>query len=167
MRILAFAMIFFILITGVLAAGCSGYSNTPGTVTPTSNPAVSNQQSSPAAIAPSSQLSGSDGGGRPVLIELSAGRMAFSLLTISVPASSAVTVDFQNKEAAGSSQVTGIAHNFALYTSAAATTPLYRGEVITGGEEIRYSFTAPATPGTYFFRDDLYPQTMNGTFQVT
>jgi len=76
-------------------------------------------------------------------------------------------VNFHNREPPGSSQVTGIAHNFAVYeTPAAATAAIFSGEIITGGGDAVYRFTAPVTPGTYFFRCDVHPDSMNGRFVV-
>jgi plastocyanin len=106
------------------------------------------------------------GNAQPVTIELTAKNMAFDQAAITVPAGAAVVVNFHNREAAGSSQVTGIAHNFAVYDSPAAKTTIFRGEIITGGEDATYRFTAPKIPGTYFFRCDVHPGIMNGTFIV-
>jgi plastocyanin len=101
-----------------------------------------------------------------VTINLSAEKMTFDQSTITVTAGVPVVVNFHNRESAGSSQVTGIAHNFALYDSPAAKTTIFSGEIITGGEDATYRFTAPAVPGTYFFRCDVHPAIMNGTFIV-
>jgi len=35
------------------------------------------------------------------------------------------------------------------------------------GATTTYTFTAPSTPGTYFFRCDVHPETMTGQFIVT
>jgi plastocyanin len=107
------------------------------------------------------------GGARNVTIELTAEKMAFNQSTITVPAGADVLVNFHNREAPGSSQVTGIAHNFAVYDSPAAKTKIFSGEIITGGGDAAYRFTAPSLPGTYFFRCDIHPLRMNGTFIVT
>ena len=104
--------------------------------------------------------------GLSVMVNLTAKNMSFSLASITVPAKSPVVVNFHNSEPPGSSQVTGIAHNFAIYDSPAATTMIFRGDVITGGEDAVYRFTAPTTPGTYFFRCDVHPMIMNGSFIV-
>jgi plastocyanin len=102
-----------------------------------------------------------------VSIGLVAKKMAFNTSTITVPSGAHVTIYFQNQEASGSSQVAGIPHNFALYTSPDATTKLFSGDIVTGGETITYTFTAPATPGTYYFRCDVHPAVMKGQFIVT
>jgi plastocyanin len=105
--------------------------------------------------------------GPNVSIDLIAKKMAFNTSAITVPAGANVVIRFSNQEAAGSSQVTGIPHNFAVYTSSNATTKIFTGDIITGGENITYTFVAPETPGTYYFRCDVHPAVMHGTFIVT
>lgn len=56
-------------------------------------------------------------------------------------------------------------HNIAFYTSP-ATTVIYKGKTTTGVATITYTFDAPTTPGTYFFRCDVHPNTMTGEFIV-
>jgi len=80
--------------------------------------------------------------------------------TITVPAGANVTVLFTNDDP-------GIPHNFAVYTSSAATTSIFVGTVITGVSSATYHFTAPSTAGTYFFRCDIHPTIMFGNFVVT
>jgi plastocyanin len=99
------------------------------------------------------------GGGQTAVIYLKAHNIAFNLSTITVPAGAQVTVHFTNDD-------NGIPHNFAVYTSSAATTTIFKGDIITGVSSITYNFTAPATPGTYFFRCDVHPNQMNGNFIV-
>jgi plastocyanin len=38
---------------------------------------------------------------------------------------------------------------------------------VTGPTTTTYTFTAPSTPGSYFFRCDVHPTQMTGTFVVT
>jgi plastocyanin len=97
--------------------------------------------------------------GTPVTIDLVAQGMAFDKKTITVPPSARVTINFNNKDS--------IPHNFAIYTNSSATPPaIYQGKIITGPATITYTFTAPNTPGTYFFRCDVHPTSMTGTFIV-
>jgi plastocyanin len=95
----------------------------------------------------------------PVTIDLAAKGFAFNTSLITVPAGSAVTIRFSNQDP-------GVNHNFALYNSPAQLTNLFRGEIITGVRTIEYRFSAPATPGDYYFRCDLHP-VMYGVFRVT
>jgi len=94
-----------------------------------------------------------------VTIQLSAQSGSFNTSTITVPAGAAVTMEFNNMESDY--------HNFALYQSAAATSSIFVGEVIIGPRTITYEFMAPETPGSYFFRCDVHPATMTGSFIVT
>lgn len=93
-----------------------------------------------------------------VSIELSADNTAFDKSTITVPAGAMVTITFDNMD--------NVPHNFALYETSAATASIFVGEIINGSETIDYTFTAPATPGTYFFRCDVHPAIMTGDFIV-
>jgi len=84
--------------------------------------------------------------------------MAFDQSTITVPAGAVVTMNFENKDR--------VPHNFALYTDSTVAESIFIGELITGPKTITYTFTAPAVPGNYFFRCDVHPLTMTGTFVV-
>jgi len=95
-------------------------------------------------------------GGAPeaVTIDLVAENIAFDTDTITVPAGSEVTVNFDNRDA--------VPHNFAVYENSAGENPIFVGEIFTGPAQMTYTFTAPEEPGTYFFRCDVHPGTMNG-----
>ncbi len=95
----------------------------------------------------------------PVTINLVAQNIAFNMSTITVPAGAKVTVNFDNKDAS-------VPHNFAVYTNSGATSSIFVGQIITGPTTTTYTFTAPTTPGTYFFRCDVHPTLMTGTFIV-
>jgi glucose dehydrogenase/plastocyanin len=84
---------------------------------------------------------------------------AFDRNTITVPAGAQVTIRLDNQDL-------GIPHNVAVYTSPAATNTIFRGNIITGISSTNYTFRAPNTPGTYFFRCDIHPTTMTGQFVV-
>ena len=139
------ALVALVVIALAFTAGCTGIGN--------GNPRPA------AAAIPSTN-------GSFTTIELVAENMTFYPSVISVPSGSSIVVDFHNREPPGSSQVTGIAHNFAVYDSPAATTMIFSGEIITGGSDAVYRFSAPMAPGTYYFQDDVQP-TMNGQFIVT
>ena len=95
-----------------------------------------------------------------VTIELVAKDFAFNTSTITVPAGSNVTVDFDNQDS-------NVRHNFAVYDSAAMNETIFKGELISGPKTIAYIFDAPATPGTYHFQCDPHAKVMNGQFIVT
>jgi predicted lipoprotein with Yx(FWY)xxD motif/plastocyanin len=98
--------------------------------------------------------------GPAVTLDLIARSIAFDRTSITVPAGASVTINFSNQDS-------GIPHNFALYTDSSAATPLFVGQTISGTASISYKFTAPTAPGTYFFRCDVHPATMTGSFIVT
>ena len=90
---------------------------------------------------------------------VTASGMAFDAQTITVPAGAHLKITFVNND-------NGVPHNMAFYTSSAATTVIYQGARITGVSTVTYTFDAPTTPGTYFFRCDVHPSTMTGQFIV-
>jgi plastocyanin len=109
-----------------------------------------------AKTTPSPTPSPSTGGNT---ITVTAAGMAFDTSTITVSAGAHVTITFINND-------NGIPHNIAFYTSAAATTVIYQGARTTGVSTVTYTFNAPTTAGTYFFRCDVHPNTMTGEFIV-
>jgi plastocyanin len=94
-----------------------------------------------------------------VVAGITARNMAFNTSTITVPAGSSVTINFNNQDS-------GIYHDIAIYTDASATKSIFVGMPIIGISTIAYSFTAPSSPGTYIFRDTIHPQNMTGQFIV-
>ena len=109
-----------------------------------------------AKVTPTPTPSPSTGGNT---ITVTAAGMAFDTSTITVSAGAHVTITFINND-------NGVPHNMAFYTSSAATTVIYQGARTTGVSTVTYTFDAPATPGTYFFRCDVHPNTMTGEFIV-
>jgi cytochrome c oxidase subunit 2 len=97
--------------------------------------------------------------GSQVMIDLVAKNIAFDKSKISVPAGVKVMVHFDNKDK-------GIPHNFAVYKTSAAKQQIFSGQIITGPKKITYTFTSPDSAGTYFFRCDVHPKIMTGTFEV-
>ncbi len=93
-----------------------------------------------------------------VTISLAAQSFAFDKSTITVPRGASVTINFNNLDYQ-------VPHNFAVYTDSSATTKIFQGAIISGGTTT-YTFTAPSTPGNYFFRCDVHPTQMTGTFIV-
>jgi plastocyanin len=153
-----------IMVVCSCVAGCTGTGSNSGTP-------PGPERTTPAVISTTSPVVVTAAlttttGGPSVTVDLVAKDMAFNVSTITVPAGASVIVNFHNREPPGSSQVTGIAHNFALYDTPAAAIMIFSGEIITGGGDAVYRFTAPAIPGTYFFRCDVHPALMNGQFVV-
>jgi plastocyanin len=108
--------------------------------------------------APATTTSGT--GGQTVQLALTAKNIAFDKSTLAVPAGATVMLIFDNQDS-------GVPHNFALYTNSTASTAIFRGDIITGPKTATYTFTAPSTPGTYYFRCDVHPTVMSGSFVVT
>jgi plastocyanin/mono/diheme cytochrome c family protein len=107
--------------------------------------------------------------GDPELIEpftgqtvtLIAQNIAFDQRTITVNSGGQVRLRLDNRDA-------GVEHNVAVYTSSTNLTPAATGSVgltFPGVDEDDTVFTTPAA-GSYFFRCDVHPTTMNGTFTV-
>jgi plastocyanin len=104
------------------------------------------------------------GGGPPptpsapgeTVIQLRAANLAFDKTSLSATANQPVNVQFENADA-------GVLHNFALYVNASASQKIFGGELTTGVTTVNYKFTAPAA-GSYFFRCDVHPDTMKGSF---
>lgn len=153
----------------VLIAGCTTQPGGPATSPPTTVPATTPP---PTRAAPSTETETGTPGtilttGTPTVsltedrearVKITAENFAFDISTITVPAGSQVIVEFENEDRAP--------HNVAFYTTPSVTTTIYKGEIITGPSKITYTFTAPSTPGTYFFRCDVHPS-MQGQFVVT
>jgi cytochrome c oxidase subunit 2 len=95
----------------------------------------------------------------PVALSLTAHNIAFDKSSITVPAGAQVTINFTNNDNA-------VLHNFSVYTDSSATQSIFTGKFITGPATIAYIFTAPTAPGNYFFRCDVHPTIMTGTFIV-
>jgi plastocyanin len=93
-----------------------------------------------------------------VVVGLVAKGIEFNSSKVTVPAGSNITLNFDNQDL-------NIPHNVAIYTDNFAKTTIFKGKVVTGPAKIAYNFSAPTTPGTYFFRCDIHPQ-MNGQFIV-
>jgi plastocyanin len=94
-----------------------------------------------------------------VTINLVAVGYVFNASTITVPAGSNVTVNFDNQDG-------NVRHNFALYDSSAMKKTIFKGELIIGPQKIIYNFIAPNEIGTYHFQCDPHARMMNGQFIV-
>lgn len=79
---------------------------------------------------------------------------------VTMPAATEVTLVFDNEE-------NGVPHNWALYTADPADggEAIFNGEVITGPEQIPYTFESPEA-GEYFFQCDVHPN-MRGVALAT
>jgi plastocyanin len=106
---------------------------------------------------------GGSGGGEPggATVEPStvvASGLAFDTGTLTIPAGTPTTLQFENKDA-------GTPHDIAIYPSESdLSTPLFRGEIVTGPATTTYHIP-PLQPGSYYFHCDVHP-TMNGSVKV-
>jgi plastocyanin len=104
---------------------------------------------------PTDEPTGQPTGG-PATTEIGAQGIAFDTDQLRFPADSDVTLRFVNQDS-------GIPHNVAIYESQGGPA-IFQGEIITGPDEIDYSFPTPA-PGEYYFQCDVHPN-MSGSVAV-
>jgi plastocyanin len=83
--------------------------------------------------------------------------LKFDKKTLVAPPATNVTVTFENAESA--------IHNFAVYTDKSAKEKIFVGENFVGPKTVQHQLTTPAA-GSYYFRCDVHPDTMTGTFLV-
>jgi plastocyanin len=138
------------MVVFAMLAGCT---TAPSTTTPT--PTVPSGTTAGATTAGTTAAAGG-----ATQLALTAQNYAFDKQTLSAPAGSTVTLTFTNKDS-------GVPHNFALYTDNSASTAIFKGQIVTGPTTTTYTFTAPSTKGSYFYRCDVHPSSMYGTFTVT
>jgi hypothetical protein len=101
-------------------------------------------------------------GGGPVSVTIVARNILFDKRSLSANAGAEFSVTLDNQDA-------GVLHNIAFYTNRAASAPLIPGETVgrifPGVAQDTMTFTPPR-PGTFFFRCDVHPDTMTGSFVV-
>jgi plastocyanin len=141
--------------------------STPG-ASPTASPRATTPPVTPPSTSPSPSASPSPGPSpsaspsptaTAVTVNLTARNIAFNTNSITVPAGARVTVNFNNADS-------GIPHNFSVYNNSSASQAIFTGSIITGPATTTYTFTVPSQPGTYFFRCDVHPTMMTGSFIV-
>ncbi len=88
--------------------------------------------------------------------QVTAANVQFNTDTIELEAGSEAEIVFVNEDS--------VEHNIAIYETDAAEQDIFVGDVIPGGQEITYTFTAPEA-GEYYFHCDVHPA-MNGTVTV-
>jgi nitrite reductase (NO-forming) len=92
------------------------------------------------------------------VVNVMAQNSAFSTSCLAAPAGKPFTIQFMNMDA-------GVPHNLSIYTDSAATTALFKGNLVVGSSTASYHVPA-LKPGTYYFRCDVHPAQMFGTFVV-
>ena len=123
-------------------------------VAPSSVPAgVSTPSSTPAPGANASAASCSPHG---TVVSVMAEKTAFSASCLAAPANKPFTIEFMNMDA-------GVPHNIAIFTDSSASNALFTGKLVSGPATVTYHVTA-LEPGTYYYRCDVHPTQMYGTF---
>ena len=97
--------------------------------------------------------------GGPVNTRVVARNLVFDKRSLSASPGASVTVTLDNQDA-------GVLHNIAFYNSPAASQRIAVGELFPGPAVRDVQFTAPSAPGNYFYRCDVHPDTMTGSFVV-
>jgi len=152
-QIFVFSLVPLALVfTGVIIGSYHG-SDSDKEIFPTPPPAAASSSSSGSS---SSGSTAAPGGAGP--ITLVAKNLAYDKRSITAPSGSPVQITLDNQDA-------GVLHNFSVYTNNRATTKIFVGELATGPAKANYTFPAPAA-GNYFFRCDVHPDQMTGTFSV-
>ncbi len=91
-------------------------------------------------------------------LHVTALNVAFDTDCLAAPAGKPFKIVLDNQDA-------GVPHNVAIYTDSGAATSLFVGDLVTGPKSVTYKVGA-LDAGTYFFRCDVHPSTMSGTFVV-
>ncbi len=95
----------------------------------------------------------------PVSATIVAEGLAFDLSTLTANAGSEFNITVDNRDGS-------VLHNIAFYTDRSASQLIFRSELFTGPDIQENTLTAPAAPGTYFFRCDVHTDSMTGAFVV-
>ncbi|MGZ5297789.1 MAG: multicopper oxidase domain-containing protein [Actinomycetota bacterium] len=135
---------------GVTAVDATGGPSPASSSTPSPTPS-STPSSSPTATTGPCAPSGTT-------LQVTALNATFDTDCLAAPAGKAFTIVLDNKDP-------GVVHNISIYTDESATQALFTGDLLTGPGKTTYQIDA-LDPGTYFFRCDVHPTTMTGTFVV-
>jgi plastocyanin len=109
---------------------------------------------------PSSSPQGGGGSCSPngTTVQLSAQNTHYSTDCIAAPANTAFTIAFDNKDS-------GVPHNVQIFSDAAMTQSVFKGDIVTGPKQVNYSVGSLAA-GTYHFHCDVHPSQMVGELVV-
>jgi len=95
-------------------------------------------------------------------VKVAAKNIAFDTDCLAAPAGKAFTVDFDNQDS-------GVPHNLEIFTDSSATQRLGGAkdatDIVVGPGQATYDVSA-LDKGTFFFRCDIHPTQMTGTFVV-
>jgi plastocyanin len=104
--------------------------------------------------------------GANVTVDIMANEFRFNRSFIVVPPCANVTIHFTNNDG-------GMPHTVSVYYTSQAksffansSNVIFDAPELVGPGVTDYHFTAPCTPGTYWFQCDVHPDVMNGQFIV-
>jgi hypothetical protein len=92
-------------------------------------------------------------------LSITAQNIAFDTDCLAAPVGEAFTVEFNNQDSTPP-------HNFAIYTDQSAVEAIFQGEIFPGPATETYDVDPIEEEGSLFFRCDVHPTTMTGTFVV-
>jgi cytochrome c oxidase subunit II len=121
---------------------------------------VADANATPAPSAPASPGASGAPSGPPVAgteLKVSASGIAFEQTTLSAPANSPITIDFENKDA-------GTPHDIKIFKDAIGGTVVFDGKIFPGVATEQYQ-VGPLAAGTYPFECFVHPN-MTGTLTV-
>jgi hypothetical protein len=126
-------------------------------------------EDAPLLAVPPPEETGGDGGAPPTgpppcepegtELAIAASNLAFDTDCLAAPAGEDFTIEFDNQDA-------GVPHNVAIYTDESAAEVLFQEPPFPGPETVTYEPEPIEGPGNFFFRCDVHPTTMTGTFVV-
>lgn len=143
------------IILGLVVGACQSAA-TPGWTyapAPSLTPPPSASQGPASAAPPAGSPSAPAGAGTS--ISIAAVNIKFDQAELRAPADTPFMIVFDNQEP--------VPHNVAIYSDSSGGNKLFVGEIFPGPGT--RSYAVPALPaGTYFFRCDVHPTAMTGTF---
>ncbi|MGH2546572.1 MAG: cupredoxin domain-containing protein [Actinomycetota bacterium] len=92
-------------------------------------------------------------------LAVSAQNIQFDTDCLAAPAGEPFTIEFDNQDSTPP-------HNFAIYTDQSAAEAIFQGEIFPGPAAETYDLDPIEEEGNLFFRCDVHPDTMTGTFVV-
>jgi plastocyanin len=128
-------------------ANPSGAPSASPTSMPSMSPSASATGSAPAACSP-----------QGTALKITAQNVVFDKSCLAAPANTPFKILFVNMD-------TGTPHNVSIFTDASAAKSLFTGALVVGPKTITYQVPA-LSAGTYYFRCDVHPTQMFGTFVV-
>jgi plastocyanin len=153
-QIFVFSLVPLALVfAGVIICSYHG-TDSSAEVYPTAAPAAASSSSGSS----SSSTPTAGAAAAPGALTLTAKNLAYDKRSLTASPNTQVTLTLDNQDA-------GVAHNFSIYTNNKATTKIFTGDLVTGPDKKTYSFKTPAA-GTCFYRCDVHPDQMTGTFSV-